>query len=80
MSKDTSPTEDLAKLGRALCEVREEQCLTEHDLAAATGITIEEVCALEAGKLDPDYELLIELACKLGITLTALVVRAEGQG
>ena len=36
--------------------------------------------ALEAGKLDPDYELLIELACKLGVTLTALVVRAQGQG
>jgi transcriptional regulator with XRE-family HTH domain len=77
MSKETSLT-DLAKLGRALREAREEQCLSEHDLAAATGITPEEVRALEAGKLDPDYELLIELARKLGITLTALVVRAEG--
>jgi transcriptional regulator with XRE-family HTH domain len=78
MSKDTSLTDDLTKLGRALREARKEQCLSEHDLAAATGITLEEVRALEAGKLDPDYELLIELACKLGITLTALVVRAEG--
>jgi hypothetical protein len=44
MSKDTS--DDLAKLGRALREVREEQGLCEHDLTAATGITLEEnACA-----------------------------------
>lgn len=41
--------------GRALRELREQHGLSDHDhdLAAATGITHEEMRALEAGKLDP---------------------------
>ncbi len=78
MNEDMSLTDDLAKLGRAFREVREQQGLSEHDLATATGITLEDVRALEAGKLDPDYELLIELARKLGVTPALLVVRAQG--
>jgi transcriptional regulator with XRE-family HTH domain len=78
MNDDTSLTDDLAKLGRALREVREQQGLSEHDLAAATGITPEDMRALEAGKLDPDYELLIVLARRLGVTPALLVVRAQG--
>jgi transcriptional regulator with XRE-family HTH domain len=70
----------LAKLGRALREARERQGIREHDLAAAIGITLEDMRALEDGKLDPDYELLIALADGLGCKPSSLIIRAQDLG
>lgn len=77
MNGDTTRTDDLAKLGRALRELRELQGLSDHDLAVATGITPEDMRALEAGELDPDYELLISLAYRLGVSPALLIIRAQ---
>jgi len=50
---------NLADLGRAIRELREDEGSNEDDLATAADITVEKLGALEAGKLDPDYDLMI---------------------
>lgn len=70
--------EFLARLGRAIREVREEQGLSERELAdAVPGISLAGIRALEAGKRNLDYERHIRLARALGTTPGSLVVRAE---
>jgi transcriptional regulator with XRE-family HTH domain len=68
---------DLLLLGKAIGQIRAERGLSVGELAAAAGIEIERVQALEAGQLDPDYELLLTLAEGLGVRPSALVIRAE---
>jgi transcriptional regulator with XRE-family HTH domain len=71
---------DLLVLGKAIREVREHQGLGTADLAAAAGVAAARVAALEAGRLDPDLELLLALAKSMGIRPTAFFVRAEELG
>ncbi len=61
-------------------EVREQHGLSAHDLAAASGVDPARVAALEEGRLDPDFELLLTLAKSMGIRPTAFFVRAEELG
>jgi len=68
----------LANLGRAIRELREKKSVDQDDLAAAADITVEKLLALEAGKLDPDYDLMIALAHGLGGTPSTIILRAEG--
>jgi transcriptional regulator with XRE-family HTH domain len=58
-------------------EVREQHGLSAHDLAAASGVAPARVAALEEGRLDPDFELLLTLAKGMGISPTAFFLRAE---
>ncbi len=46
-------------------------------LAAAAGVDLGRVAALEEGRLDPSYELLLALGDGLGVRASALVIRAE---
>ncbi len=71
---------ELLVLGKAVREVREQHGLSAHDLAAASGVALARVAALEDGKLDPDFELLRTLAQSMGIRQTAFYVRAEELG
>jgi transcriptional regulator with XRE-family HTH domain len=73
MDDDTS----LANLGRAIREPREAEELDQDDLAAAAGMTVEKLSALEAGKLDPDYDLMMVLADALGGRPSTIILRAE---
>jgi ribosome-binding protein aMBF1 (putative translation factor) len=68
---------DLLILGEAVREVREQQGLSVGALAAATGVDEERIAALEDGKLDPDYELLIGLADGIGVRPATFFLRAE---
>lgn len=68
---------DLLLLGKAIAQIRAERGLSVGELAAATGVEIARVQALEAGQLDPDYELQLALAEGLGVQPSALVIRAE---
>jgi len=47
------------------------------ELADVAGVERLRISTLEAGTLDPSYELLIALAEGLGVELSALVVGAE---
>jgi transcriptional regulator with XRE-family HTH domain len=69
---------ELARLGAAVRKLREERGLSQHELAVAAGVGERRIAALEAGRLDPDYVLLVRLAKALGVRAGALVIRAEG--
>jgi transcriptional regulator with XRE-family HTH domain len=64
---------ELARFGETFRQVREQQGVTVADLAARTGIAAERIGALEAGRLDPAYDVMIALADGMGVPLSALV-------
>lgn len=70
-------TPSLVLLGRAIERVREEHGMTPAELAAAAGVKRRRLVALEAGRLDPDYDLLVPLAQALGVRLSTFFIRAE---
>jgi transcriptional regulator with XRE-family HTH domain len=51
--------------------------MSAEQLAGAAGVELAQVRALEAGQVDPTYELLLVLAEALGVRASAFVVRAE---
>jgi transcriptional regulator with XRE-family HTH domain len=57
--------------------MREQRRMSADELASATSIGRERVDALETGRLDPTYELLLALAEGLDIQPSALVILAE---
>jgi DNA-binding XRE family transcriptional regulator len=69
--------QDLLRLGRAIREIREERDTTAAGLAAAMDVELAQIRALEAGRVDPTYELLLALAEGLGVRPSAFVIRAE---
>jgi transcriptional regulator with XRE-family HTH domain len=77
LSESQQRQRDLFFLGQAIGQLREERGLGKDELAAATGSERTRIQALEAGLLDPDYELLLTLAEALGIRPSAFVIRAE---
>ena len=77
MSDDQHRRRTLLVLGQAVRQVREEQGWKTDELAVATGIAQAQIQALEAGRLDPDYDLLLALAEGLGVRPSALFIRAE---
>jgi transcriptional regulator with XRE-family HTH domain len=68
---------NLLILGRAVKLTRKQRGMSAGELAEASGIPLERINALEAGELDPTYELLLEIADGLGIQPSALVVLVE---
>jgi transcriptional regulator with XRE-family HTH domain len=68
---------DLHILGRAVRRMREQQGMSTEELALATGISRQRIDALETGRLDATYELLLALAEGLGVLPSALVTLAE---
>jgi transcriptional regulator with XRE-family HTH domain len=76
---DTDPNQRaLARLARAIHELREQREMTQRELAVAVGVHEARISALERGRLDPDYALLVALAQALGVSLLELVMRIEG--
>jgi transcriptional regulator with XRE-family HTH domain len=68
---------DLLFLGRAVSQLREQQGSSTEALATSTGVEQTRIQALEAGRLNPGYDLLILLAEGLGIRPSAFFIRAE---
>jgi DNA-binding XRE family transcriptional regulator len=66
----------LAILGRAVREIREEQRLSVDELAQAADIPRRRLQAIEAGRHDPIYDVLLALGYALGRP-TALLQRCE---
>jgi transcriptional regulator with XRE-family HTH domain len=63
----------LLRLGETFRQVREQQWLSAQELAVRTGIDIEHISALEAGQLDPTYDVLLILADGMGVRVSELV-------
>jgi transcriptional regulator with XRE-family HTH domain len=68
---------NLLILGRAVKLMRKQRGMSADELADASGVLRERIGALEAGQLDPTYELLLEIADGLGTQPSALVILAE---
>jgi transcriptional regulator with XRE-family HTH domain len=69
--------QDLAALGQVIRRARQERDISVGQLAATAGIPPRQVEALEAGRLNPGYRLLFNLADGLGIRPTEIVIRWE---
>lgn len=72
----TTAKQELIALGRTIREVRHERSIDAADLAAAAGIVPTHLDAIEAGRSDPSYDVLLALARGLGIQPGVLVDRA----
>lgn len=68
---------DLLVLGLAVRRLREQRALSVDELAAAIDVRRQRIDALETGRLDPSYELLLAIAEALGVPPSALVALAE---
>jgi transcriptional regulator with XRE-family HTH domain len=68
---------DLSLLGRAVRQMREQRGMSPDRLADATGMTRQRIDAIETGRLDPSYDLLLALAEGLRVQPSALVALAE---
>jgi transcriptional regulator with XRE-family HTH domain len=63
---------ELARFGETFRQVREQQRVSIAELAARTGIDAQRISDLEAGRLDPTYDVLIALACAMGVRVSVL--------
>jgi transcriptional regulator with XRE-family HTH domain len=72
--------QELLLLGAAVREIREQHGLSIGELSGAAGVDEARVEALEAGRLDPDFDLLIALAHGIGVRVYAFFLRAEELG
>lgn len=70
---DTSA--DLIRFGQTIRQVREREGVSVADLVARTGIDAEQINAIEAGRLDPAFDVMIALAKGIGVRLSALIPR-----
>ena len=77
MAPGSDKDPNLLLLGRAVQLIREQRGMSTGELVRASGVPREQLDALEAGQLDPTYELLLEIADGLGAQPSALVVLAE---
>jgi transcriptional regulator with XRE-family HTH domain len=68
---------DLAFLGQAVRQMREQLNMSAEGLAEASGTTPRRVAAVEAGSLDPTYALLVALADGLRTHPSSIVALAE---
>jgi transcriptional regulator with XRE-family HTH domain len=73
---DESPDE-LARLGRAIRELRERQGLKQIELATAAGMTESQVSDIERGKNNPGWLLLMRLLAGLNLTTCDLAEAYE---
>jgi len=66
----------LVHLGQAIRQERQRQGISESDLATKAGVGKRLIARLEAGEVDPDYELLLGLARALSLKPATLIGRA----
>jgi transcriptional regulator with XRE-family HTH domain len=67
---------ELIRLGAMFRQVREREGIS---VAARTGINARRISNLEAGRLDPTYDVLIALADGMGVRASALVPEDDGR-
>ena len=68
---------ELVFLGQAIREIREERDITAAEFANRAGVRERRLTRVEAGSLEPDYELLVKLTRALNVQSRVLMNRAE---
>ena len=66
---------ELERFGKRFRQVRELQRVSVTELAARTAIDASQISDLEAGRFNPTFDEMIDLADGMGIRLSALVPR-----
>lgn len=69
--------QELLFFAQAIRELREQREITQAELAGKAGISQRRLASIEAGKHDPDFELLCALADALSVTKAALIDHAH---
>jgi transcriptional regulator with XRE-family HTH domain len=69
--------QNLLVLGLTVRRLREQRDASVEELARACDVDDERIEAIESGRLDPTYELLLALAEGLGVEASALVRLSE---
>jgi XRE family transcriptional regulator, fatty acid utilization regulator len=69
--------QELLALGCAIAEIRRERGISLEQLGAAAGVDPRRIAALERGRVNPGYGLLLALADGLGVRPSVFVARAE---
>ena len=64
---------ELIRFGQTFRQVREREGVSVADLATRTDIDAQEINALEAGRLDPAFDVMCALADGIGVRLSALI-------
>ena len=64
---------ELIRFGQTFRQVREREGVSVADLATRTDIDAQEINALEAGRLDPAFDVMCALADGIGVWLSALI-------
>ncbi len=64
---------ELIRFGQKIRQVREQQAISVAELAARTGVDAMQINALEAGRFDPPFDVMIALADGIGVRLSALI-------
>jgi transcriptional regulator with XRE-family HTH domain len=67
----------LIRFGETFRQVREQQRVSVAELASRTGISTQRISNLEAGRLDPTFDVLMRLARRMGVRASALIPRPE---
>ena len=62
MTLTNAQDRELIAFGRAVRRLRDERNLSAGELAAAAGLAPGRLAAIEAGRLDPHYDVLLALA------------------
>lgn len=65
------------KFSKILKELREQQCLTQNDLATALNTTQRKVSYWESAKIEPDLESLWRIADFFDVTIDYLLGRED---
>lgn len=57
--------------------VREQQGFSVSEIAAVSDVKESRLQALEAGQLDPDFELMLNVAESMGVRPSAFIIKVE---
>jgi transcriptional regulator with XRE-family HTH domain len=63
---------ELVRLGTAFRQARERDGISVAELAARTGVDAQQIDGIEAGRLDPAFDVMCALADGFGVRLSAL--------
>jgi transcriptional regulator with XRE-family HTH domain len=64
---------ELIRFGQKIGQVREREGVSVAELAARSGVDATQINALEAGRFDPPFDVMIALADGVGVPLSALM-------
>lgn len=77
MPKRASDRNGLRAFGAAVHELRTERSMSVRELASGAETTTSRLEQLEAGRLDPPFDLMLALADALGVRVSTIVIRAS---